>query len=292
MGGLSEGEVLVITGPTASGKTRLALELASRDPSIEIVNADAQLLYRGFDIGTAKPSLAERAKVPHHIIDVLDPSQRFSAADYSKLARETIRTILQRGKTPVVVGGTGFYIDALFFGIVQLDVSPEDDERSRERAKREIEEFGFDEMHNRLKELDPVLYAQIEREKNPLRLYRAWEYYYATGIPLGEARKTKPEAFEIKPRFQVLEVPRPELRERIEKRIDVMLANGWVREVETLLASGVTPEMPAMKSIGYRELTRVVGGELPLEEARVEIIHRTRQYAKRQETWMRRYKIA
>lgn len=281
--------IQVITGPTASGKTARALELASNDPSIEIVNADAVLLYKGFDIGTAKPSAEERARVPHHLIDTLAATERFSAADYSRVARETIRDILGRGKTPVVVGGTGFYIDALFDGLMLITADEETLASAGVRARNEIEAQGFDTMLGRLLAIDPVLHRQINRERNPIRLERAWQHYYATGEPLGAARQNKSEPFEYCPHFDVLLPPRDVLWERIEHRVDAMLDRGWLDEVRRLRDDGVTRDMPAMMAIGYHELFDVIEGALSLADARERIVIRTRQYAKRQRTWMKRY---
>jgi tRNA dimethylallyltransferase len=281
--------ILAIIGPTASGKTQLALELAHGNPEIEIVNADAQLLYKGFDIGTAKPSKEELAAVPHHLISILEPPELFSAADYTKIARACIRDILKRGKTPIVVGGTGFYIDALFFGLSPTEVPKEILAEVRLRVAREIESMGFEVMHERLKEIDPVLYHQIAREQNPIRLTRAWEMYYATGIPLGETRKHAKDTFEYKPELRMLNIPRNVLWKRIEERTQLLLDAGWLEEVRVLLQMGVTIAMPAMKAIGYKELAEVINEKLPLEKAVEKIIIRTRQYAKRQVTWLRRY---
>jgi tRNA dimethylallyltransferase len=280
----------VITGPTASGKSALAIKRAEDNPKIEIVNADASLLYKGFDIGTAKPSIDIRSKIPHHIIDILQPNVRFNAADYSKIARDTIRKIIQNGSIPLVVGGTGFYIDALFFGLASLEADEDKLEEARKLVGKEMAEFGFDEMHKRLQVIDPDLYHQIARERNPRRLERAWEYYYATGIALGEARKVKSEPFEHEPTFTVIDVEREDLRNRISIRIDEMLASGWLDEVKHLLKIGVNTEMPAMNAIGYRELAAVIISGKKANEAHEEILIRTRQYAKRQETWMKKYK--
>ncbi|MFI5202452.1 MAG: tRNA (adenosine(37)-N6)-dimethylallyltransferase MiaA [Candidatus Kapaibacterium sp.] len=246
-------------------------------------------MYRGLDIGTAKPSKEILAEIPHHLIDILEPSEPFSAAEYSSRSRNAIREIISREKTPIVVGGTGLYVDALFGGLVQLDIPNEELSNARERAKREIAEIGFDAMHERLREIDPELYVQIRRERNPIRLERAWAHYYATGEPLGEARKLEPEPFEFQPDYRVLTVPRPELWRRIEARIDEMLANGWLQEVEGLMQRGVTRDMPAMRAHGYRELFDVLEGTLSLDAARESIIIQTRQYAKRQATWMKKY---
>lgn len=285
-----QADVEVITGPTASGKTSLALARAVQNASIEIVNADAFQIYKGFDIGTAKPTSDIRDHIPHHLIDILAPSERFSAADYSDKTRNSIRDILSRGKTPLVVGGTGFYIDALFYGLSPNDIAEEVLAKARDRYQVDLKSLGYEKMFWNLLNIDPVLHQQIERERNPIRLERAWSHYYATGIPLGVAREQKPEPFEHKPVFTRLEIPRGELHKRIELRIDEMLAANWLEEVRDLLAGGITLDAPAMRAIGYAELAGVVQGKTGLEEARKKIIIRTRQYAKRQVTWMKRYK--
>ncbi len=279
----------VIVGPTASGKSALALKQAKEDHSIEIVNADASLLYRGFDIGTAKPTQEELREVTHHLIDILEPSETFSAAKYSKRSRETIREIVKRGKKPLVVGGTGFYIDALFIGIPDVEIEEEKILSSRNRYHIELEEKGFDEMLKLLEPIDIELHGQIVREKNPRRLQRAWEFYYATGTPLGEARKQRGDRFEYSPRFTVLFPERNDLHQRISERVKTMLASGWIDEVSRLLANGVTDDMPAMKAIGYKTLLEVIRNTISIDEAQDEIIKLTRQYAKRQMTWMKRY---
>jgi tRNA dimethylallyltransferase len=279
----------VITGPTASGKTARALEVAGIDPTIEIVNADAVLLYKGFDIGTAKPSPEERRHVPHHLIDLLEPTERFSAADFSRVARETIRDILTRGKTPLVVGGTGFYIDALFDGLMLVTADEDSLAEATTRARSEIASLGFDAMLDKLLPIDPILHRQINRERNPIRLERAWQHYYATGEALGEARQRKSEPFEYRPHFEVLLPPRDVLWQRIEARVDQMLQRGWLGEARKLRDSGVTRDMPAMSAIGYREIFDVLDGAITMEDARHTIIIQTRQYAKRQRTWMKRY---
>jgi tRNA dimethylallyltransferase len=282
--------VEVITGPTASGKTSLALERAEGDARVEILNADAFQIYKGFDIGTAKPSLEIRAKIPHHLIDILEPQEKFSVADYSTQARSIVKDIIAQDKTPIVVGGTGFYIDALFYGLSTVEIPSQILEEARARYQEEFKVHGFEKMFSKLFDVDPRLYKQIEREHNPIRLERAWSHYYATGIPLGVARETKPEPFEYKPVFTVLDVQREELNRRIEQRVDEMLSHGWLDEVRGLLANGVTPDMPAMRAIGYTELARVAEGNAGLSDMREKIVIRTRQYAKRQITWMKRYK--
>ena len=286
---INELTIDVIVGPTASGKSALALKQAREDHSIEIVNADASLLYRGFDIGTAKPTQEELREVTHHLIDILKPSETFSAAKYSKRSRETIREIVKRGKKPLVVGGTGFYIDALFIGIPDVEIEEEKILSSRNRYHIELEEKGFDEMLKLLEPIDIELHGQIVREKNPRRLQRAWEFYYATGTPLGEARKQRGDPFEYSPRSTVLFPERNDLHQRISERVKTMLASGWLDEVSRLLVNGVTDDMPAMKAIGYKTLLEVIRNNISIDKAQEEIRILTRQYAKRQMTWMKRY---
>lgn len=278
----------VITGPTASGKTALALSRAQADDSIEIVNADAFQVYRGFDIGTAKTSLATRKQIPHHLIDIADPQESYNAGQYAHDAREAIENILIRDKKPLVVGGSGLYIDALFYGISSLAIDEEAKGAAIRKYRSELQEEGFAVLHERLKDIDPDLYAQIAREQNPLRLERAWVHYYATGTPLGEARKDR-HTFRHIPYFTVLLPEREELRARIADRVDAMLEAGWLGEVVALLKHGVTKDMQAMRAIGYKEVADLADGKLTLGQTREMIITQTRQYAKRQITWMKRY---
>lgn len=282
-------KIEVITGPTASGKTALALSRAAEDKTVEIVNADAFQIYRGLDIGTGKSFPEERKATPHHLVDILDPQEAYSAGQYATDARAVIIDILGRGHRPIVVGGTGLYIDALFFGISSIDVDEDAKQEAASRYAKELDELGFDHLHEHLKVIDPDLYEQIARERNPLRLERAWVHYYATGVPLGEARKERKDVFQHAPEFTVLMPDRDKLRMRIVERVDAMLAAGWVGEVRTLLTHGVTDEMPAMRAIGYRELAEVIEGHLSLSKAKELIVNQTRQYAKRQMTWMKRY---
>lgn len=282
-------QIEVITGPTASGKSALALQRARADASVEIVNADSSLLYRGFDIGTAKPSLADRESAPHHLLDILEPAEHFSAADYVTRARSILRDIVARDKKPIIVGGTGFYIDALFEGLPATGIAEADLSAARDKYFGELEIRGFDALLLELEPIDPVLFEQVTRERNPRRLQRAWEFYYATGTPLGVARQQKSDPFEFEPSYTLLLPVRAELVRRIEQRVDEMLAAGWLDEVRGLLHAGVVESVPAYRAIGYRTLAEVLREEKSLEEAREEIIVLTRQYAKRQVTWMKRY---
>ncbi len=284
----SRERIEVITGPTASGKTALALSRASEDEYIEIVNADAFQIYRGFDIGTAKTPPSVREQIPHHLIDIAEPHEAYNAGQYAHDAREAIEDILSRGNKPLVVGGSGLYIDALFNGISSYTIDDDAKQSATEQYRQELQTDGFSVLHERLKDIDPDLYSQIARERNPLRLERAWVHYYATGTPLGEARKDK-DIFRHEPQFTVLLPEREELRARIAGRVDAMLEAGWLGEVVTLLKQGVTRDMPAMRAIGYHEVADLADGKLSLDQAREMITTQTRQYAKRQITWMKRY---
>ena len=197
--------------------------------------------------------------------------------------------MLSQNRIPLVVGGTGFYIDALFHGIAPIEIPEEVLAKAAEQARQDIEREGFDVMHERLRTIDPELYVQIQRERNPIRLERAWGHYYASREPLGKTRKRIPEPFEYSPMYNVQSVPRPELWQRIETRTEQMIANGWMDEVEKLMAKGVTRSMPAMRAIGYNEMFDVVEGKRSMEDAQDKINIRTRQYAKRQVTWMKKY---
>jgi tRNA dimethylallyltransferase len=187
----------------------------------------------------------------------------------------------------LVVGGTGFYIDALFRGLMTAEIDQEKLKEARRKFDAELAEHGFDEMHKRLRNVDPDLHAQIAREMNPIRLVRAWTHFYATGTPLGEARKQERDRFEFAPEFVILNPERKELWKRIEGRIDEMLRKGWLDEVRELNAFGVDREAPAMRAIGYTELLDVIENKTLLAKAREAIVIRTRQYAKRQVTWLR-----
>jgi tRNA dimethylallyltransferase len=274
-------KILVICGPTASGKSELALELARRLDG-EIVNADSMQVYRGMDIGTAKLTPEQRAEIPHHLIDVADPDQPFSAADFAEAAGEAIRGIGARGKRTIVVGGTGLYIRALLKGLVD---SPGDTGKIRQELRTEARERGNQAMLDELRRVDPELAEQIH-PNNLVRIIRALEVFRLTGIPL--SRYQQEHGFSGR-RYQNLQigirVDRKLLYSRIDERVEQMLAEGLLDEVRHLLASGYTPEMKAMRSIGYKETIAHLGGAYDLEEATRLIKRNTRHYAKRQLTW-------
>lgn len=277
-------EVLGVVGPTATGKSALAIELAERLGG-EIVNADALQVYRGLDIGTAKPTAEQQARVPHHLIDVLEPTEPYSAGDFARRARTAIGAILARSRLPIVVGGSGLYLRALFSGLSAL---PEVDPAVRGRLRRELEEGGLAPLRRELERSDPVTAARLE-PADTQRTVRALEVVRATGRPLSSWVEDSEVAA---PRFSFrrlgLTLPRGLLYDRIEARVVGMLNAGWVAEIEALLASGVPPDAAAFQAIGYGQLIGYLQGRSTLEEARTETVTATRRYAKRQLTWFRR----
>lgn len=274
-------KLLVICGPTASGKSNLAVQLAQQLNG-EIINADSMQIYKGMDIGTAKLPNDQRGDIPHHLIDVAEPDQLFSAADFVEAADAAISDISSRGKRPIVVGGTGLYIRSLLYGLVD---SPSGVGAVRARLQHEASVIGNIAMLEKLRSIDPELAAQIH-PNNLVRIIRGLEVYHITGIPLSAYQQQ--HGFQAK-RYQAMQigirVEREELYKRIEQRVDKMLADGMVEEVRQLLAKGYAQDLKSMRSIGYKEICAVLTGELPLEEAVVLIKRDTRRYAKRQLTW-------
>ena len=279
-------KVIVVAGPTASGKTALGIELALQYKG-EIVSADSMQVYRGMDIGTAKATAAERARVPHHMLDVAEPWEDYSVARYVQQAEECCRDIISRGKLPVIVGGTGLYIDSLISG---RDFAAADSDLGlRERLGREYDQLGGGELLRRLAAIDPERAAKLH-PSDKRRIVRALEIYELTGMTITEHDEYTRS---LPPRFQAAAVhlgfrDRSRLYERIDRRVDLMVEQGLFREVEELLDRGLSPSCTAMQAIGYKETAQALLGELSPREA-VELIKlRSRRYAKRQLTWFRR----
>ena len=269
-----------ITGPTASGKSGLAMAIAQRLP-VEILVADSRQVYRGMDIGTAKPTAAERAAVPHHLLDLADPDERFTVADWVRRARELIPQIGARGRLPLVVGGTGLYLAALVDGY-NLDHPPPGPE-VRAQLSAELEASGLASLAARLVEVDP---AQAKRTDlhNPRRVLRALERASVAGGPVTVAADPYPG------RIAMIGISRPrdELIARIEARAHRMFTSGLLDEVASLLGDGYGPELPPMSGHGYREAAAELSGRSTRDQALADTILRTRQYARRQMTWLRR----
>jgi len=274
-------KLLVICGPTASGKSDLALRLAEQLDA-EIINADSMQVYRGMDIGTAKPSAEERARVPHHLIDIIQPDQPFSAADFAEAADAAIRDINARGKRPIVAGGTGLYIRSLLKGLVD---SPAGTNEVRQDLMAEVRERGNLAMLEELRRVDPELAGRIH-PNNLVRVIRALEVFRTTGIPLSRYQQAHAFSEQRYRSLQVgIQVERPLLYSRIDERVNRMMEQGLLQEVQQLLNAGFGSELKAMRAIGYKEMTAHLAGEYTLDEA-VRLIKRdTRHYAKRQLTW-------
>lgn len=275
---------LCLTGPTASGKTELALALAERF-AVEIVSMDSALVYRGLDIGTAKPSAAVRAAVPHHLIDIVEPHERYSAGRFRDDATAAIGAIRARGRIPLVVGGTLLYLKVLTDGLAAL---PEGATRLRARLDAEAAVCGWSEMHRRLAAVDPEAAARIAPADRQ-RIQRALEVYELTGRPLS-AHHGDPSAAAGVDVATLALVPgdREALHARIERRFDAMVERGFVAEVERLKRRGnLSPALPSIRSVGYRQIWRYLDGELDWPAARAAAIVATRRLAKRQLTWLK-----
>ncbi|HEX5723889.1 MAG TPA: tRNA (adenosine(37)-N6)-dimethylallyltransferase MiaA [Longimicrobiaceae bacterium] len=274
---------LAIVGPTSSGKTALSIEVARRLDG-EIVSMDSRAVYRGMDVGTAKPAPAERGGVPHHGIDLAEPSERFSAGRWARYARETIAAIRARGRVPLLVGGTGFFLRALTDPIFR---EPELDPERRARLARELERMPDAELHRWLAALDPETAGRLRGWGGRQRLTRALEVPLLTGRPLAWwHRHAPPEAEGVPVLAFVLEVPRERLFATIHGRVDAMVRAGLVEEVRGLVAR-YGEDAPGLNAHGYAELIPYLRGERTLEEA-LELVRRnTRAYTRRQETWHR-----
>ncbi len=273
--------IVAVVGATASGKSDLALDLAEARGG-EIVNTDAMAVYRGMDIGTAKPPVAERRGIPHHLLDYLGVEEPLTVAQYQKDARAVVADVRGRGRVPVLVGGSALYTRA----VLDRFEFPGTDEAVRRRLEAELAEVGPSAMHRRLAEADPLAAARILVD-NGRRIVRALEVVELTG---GAFSATLPRLEYVDPdTVQVgVDIDRPTLDERIRRRVDTMFAGGFVEEVERLLGEGLREGRTAATAIGYREVTAYVDGELSLDEARERTVVATRRFARRQDSWFRK----
>ena len=273
--------MIVIVGPTAVGKSELALQLARHFP-FEIVSADSRQVYRYMDIGTNKPSSVERASVPHHIIDVVDPDEDFSLASYHQLALEALEAIEQKGRFPLLVGGTGLYVWSLLEGWKIPRVPP--DQEMRERLETRAKQEGGQSLYRELQNIDPVAAAKID-PRNVRRTVRALEIYYATGQPPSQLQRKQ------EPNFPILVIgltqERSQLYRRIDARADDMVKRGLVEEVRQLLGKGYGPLLSSMSGIGYKQVVQFIQGEMTLPEAVDKIKHETHRLARHQYAWFR-----
>jgi tRNA dimethylallyltransferase len=274
---------LCLTGPTATGKTELALLLAEALP-LEIVSMDSALVYRGMDIGTAKPSLRIRERVAHHLIDIRDPADAYSAGQFVADAKAAALTIEARGRIPLLVGGTLLYLSALRRGLAKL---PRADAQLRRRIDALAAEHGWPAMHARLGRLDPAAAARIA-PMDRQRIQRALEVYELTGEAISAQQRRPPDGGVSVTTLALVEDDRAALGRRIELRFDAMVEAGFVDEVSTLMARGdLDPELPAMRAVGYRQLWAYLSGDYGWPEARRRALTATRRLAKRQMTWLR-----
>jgi tRNA dimethylallyltransferase len=276
--------ILVIAGPTSAGKSALAMRLAERLP-VEIVSCDSQQVYRGLDIGTGKPSAEERARVPHHLLDVVLPTETFHAAKWADAARATLKQIAARGRLPLVVGGTGLYLRALLSGLFD---APPPSREIRERHRREAESAGVESLHARLQTIDPEVAARV-MPRDLVRISRALEVFEQTGERLSELqnRARAQGTVDLAARVWVLEPPMSELRGRIHRRFDAMMAAGLLEETRRL-RDQFGAEARGLCAIGYRELGAHLEGRTTLVEAVAAAKGATVAYARRQRTWFRK----
>lgn len=277
----SSAPLLVIVGPTAAGKTALSLELA-QEFSGEIISADSRQIYRGLDIGTDKPTPEQQSLVPHHLVDVVDPDQILTLAEFQERAYAAIETIRRRRRLPLLVGGTGQWIWAVVEGWGIPRVPPDPDLRARLEAQAEA--AGAAVLHTQLAEIDPDAAEKIDA-RNVRRVIRALEVYHKSGAPISQLQQKSP------PPYQTLLIgltrPRPALYRRIDRRIEEMMAHGLLEEVKQLVAAGYGWDQPAMSGLGYRQIGQYLRGEVSLEEAVALIKKETRRFVRQQYNWFR-----
>ncbi|TMN41748.1 tRNA (adenosine(37)-N6)-dimethylallyltransferase MiaA [Pseudoalteromonas sp. S2755] len=276
--------VITLMGPTAAGKTALAIELCQA-LNTEIISVDSALVYKGMDIGTAKPSAQEQALAPHHLIDIIDPAQSYSVAEFRADAIKLIDDFHQRGKVPILVGGTMMYFKGLIEGLSPL---PEADVEIRAVLEREAEQKGWPAMHQQLKEIDPEAAAKIS-ENDSQRINRALEVYRISGKTMTQLQQSKQDALPYQfHQFAIAPSDRKVLHERIEKRFEIMLDEGFKNEVLALYQrKDLHPDLPSIRCVGYRQMWEYLAGECDYNEMVFKGVAATRQLAKRQLTWLR-----
>jgi len=278
------GKLIAVVGPTASGKTALAIEIAKRVNG-EVVSCDSMQIYRGMDIGTAKPTAEEQQAVKHHMIDIAEPQEKFSVADFTVMARKCIDDILARGKVPVLAGGTGLYIDSIIENVVFPDIG--EDPEYREEMYEMAELCGNQAVHNLLAQKDPQAAAKIH-PNNLRRVVRALEVCHLTGRTFTVVNAEAKHEKVYDALLFGIDVDREMLYERIDKRVDKMIRDGLVEEVCVLRMKGVKRDTTAMQAIGYKELFEHIDGAVDLATAVYKIKMESRHYAKRQLTWFRK----
>jgi tRNA dimethylallyltransferase len=280
----SRPKAIFLMGPTASGKTALAIALRQQLP-VELISVDSALIYRGMDIGTAKPSAQELAQAPHRLLDIRDPAESYSAAEFRRDALAEMAEITQKGKIPLLVGGTMLYFKALLEGLSPL---PSADPEVRQRIEQMAAEKGWEALHRQLCKIDPVAGSRIH-PNDPQRLSRALEVFFISGKTLTELTKTAGEALPYDVyQFAIAPASRELLHQRIALRYDQMLASGFEAEARALFARGdLHTDMPSIRCVGYRQMWSYLSGEIDYDEMVYRGICATRQLAKRQMTWLR-----
>ena len=284
---MTKNKLIILAGPTASGKTSVSIDLAKRIGG-EIISADSMQVYKYMDVGTAKISVEEMQGVKHHLIDVLDPKEDFNIVKFQNMVKCSIEEIVKNGHIPILVGGTGFYIQSIIYDI---DFNTEDDNSSvRKKLEEEYDTLGADFMYEKLKKIDSVS-AGIIHKNNKKRIIRAIEFFLINNEPISshnEVQRKKNSPYDY--RFFVLNPPRDILYERINKRVNIMVENGLVDEVKKLREMGLSMENISMQGIGYKEIIEYLDGEVSLESAIENIKQNTSHMAKRQVTWFKREK--
>ena len=277
--------IICIAGPTASGKTALSIALA-KETNAEIISCDSMQVYRRMDIGTAKPTLAEREGIVHHMLDVADPDEDFSVSRYCAMADPIIEDILSRGKTAIIVGGTGLYMDALIKG---NDFAPYPSTGRREELEALAQESGIEAVLSQLRSVDPESAARLHPSDRK-RIIRAMEVYLETGQTITEHnRRTQAIPPKYSPVWFALEDEnRASLYSRIDRRVELMLEQGLLEEIQALLTSGIPAKATAMQAIGYKEFVAALSGSCSIADATAQVQQASRHYAKRQLTWFRR----
>ena len=278
-------DLIVITGPTASGKTAMSVEVA-KVLGAEIVNADSMQIYKYMDIGTAKPTVEERQGIPHHLIDIVNPDEQFSVARYCECAKQAIDSIHAKGKPAVMVGGTGLYVDSLVNNIQFSEIEPDEEYRAKMDAL--ADEKGNEHIYNMLMEIDSESAKKISVSDRK-RIIRALEVYHLTGKTItwhNEQSKSVPSPYNTT--MFAIDVEREVLYDKINRRVDIMMDMGLLEEVKSIIDMGIGKDSTAMQAIGYKEIVQYLDGEITLEEAVDKIKQGSRRYAKRQLTWYRR----
>ena len=283
---MQKNKVIVICGPTASGKTALSIELAKQING-EIVSCDSMQIYKDMDIGTAKPTLEEMQGIKHYLIGCVSPEERYSVADYKTDAKKAIKEIIEKGKMPIIVGGTGLYLDSLIYEIEYQDIKL--DEEYRKKLEEEVEEKGLEELYEKAKQIDEKAIEKIS-PNDKKRILRILEIYHATGKTKTEQEiESRKKEVEYDYKVYALDWDRQKLYDRINKRVDMMIEQGLIEEVKQILEKYDTFPT-AMQGLGYKEVVDYLKGKLTKEEMIEKIKMETRRYAKRQLTWFRKNK--